>query len=294
TNGHVASMFAMAALSAIDAKEYERAIAVEGRAPAEYVSADLLYHAGLGWWQLGHAGEARARFVRALSDPSLRDHNAHDRSTSTWRPLIALAAIDAEEEDYAGAYEHARQALEFAPTRPDGLFLKARAAYALGRVSEACELCLMLLRGERDEGFKPKGRQLLLTIAGDLDDAELILEALSGDLEGVGAADALCLEARAHARLGNLQRQQELLIRACSEYPADAGARLALAEALEEQGLADDAIGVLAGAMDHPPVPAAVFQRLAMLLAKQGRLEDAANALELAGRSLEQPEAVAS
>ena len=53
---------------------------------------------------------------------------------------------------------------------------------------------------------------------------------------------------------------------------------------LESQGLGQQALALLAGGLDQPDQPAALYQRLGLALAKHGRLEDAAKALEIAAR----------
>lgn len=285
--GHVASMLSMATLCAVETKQFDKALQIEVATPAGFVSTDLLYHAGLAWWSLGNESEAIARFQRAIDDGSVREHNAHDRSTSTWRPLIMLAAVYAEQGEFQQAYEAARQALEFAPTRPDGLYLKARSAYSLGHTEEAVALCRQALATERDDGFKPKIRRLLLNAANELDDDALALEALEdGEVEGLSPAGALYLRARLCEREGDIQGQQQLLLEGCSQFPEDAEIRIALSQAMEAHGLEAQAIDLLGAAIDYPPVPAAIYQRLAVLLARKGMLEDAANALELAKRAM--------
>jgi glycosyltransferase involved in cell wall biosynthesis len=288
-DGHVASMFAMAALCAVEAKEYQRALAIESGAPVEYVSADLLYHAGLAWWGLDDAAQALARFRRVLEDPSLRDHNAHDHSTSSWRPLIMMAAIYSEQQAWQAACDAARTALNYALTRPDALYLAAHAEYQLGRTADALAVCREALAGKRDDGFKPKLRRLLLNLANDLDDDALALEALAGEIEDVKPAAVQYLLARVSERQGDANRQRMLLVDGLAQYPDNPDLRLALSQLLEDEGRETEAMTVLADAMDYPPVAPAVYQRLALLLARRGRMEDAANALQLAASAAAAP-----
>jgi glycosyltransferase involved in cell wall biosynthesis/predicted Zn-dependent protease len=290
--GHVGSMFAMAALCAVEQGEYDKVLDIERRTPAEHRSADLVFQAGLAWWGLGRGDEALACFDQALTDESLRDHNSHDVSTSSWRPLIMKAAVHLDRGAFEQARDCAAAALAISPTRPDGLYLLACAANGLGDAAEAVRLCRQTLAGERDDGFKAKTRRLLLNLANDLDDAALALEALDGEVADLSPAGALYLEARALGAAGQTQRQLDLLVAGCSEYPADADLRLALSQLLETHGALAEAAGVLSQALEHPPVPAAIYQRLAIVLARLGQLEDAANALELANRAAAEPELV--
>ncbi|GEM_PF-1671876 len=284
-NGHVPSMFAMAALCAVEVRDYAKAIELEASVPPEHISADLVYHAGLAYWALDQADQAIVRFERALREPALADHNAHDRSTSTWRPLVMLASVYLEKEDFASAYAAAAQALEFAPTRPDALYLRAYSAYRLGRLAEAVEIARRALAERRDEGYQPKLRRLLLNLANDLDDASLALAALEAEVEGLSESGAAFLRAKAYGMLGDQRRQCELLLEACVRFPADPDIRLGLSELLESQQRPEEALGVLLGALEHQPVSPRIYQRLAASLARQGRLEDAATALELAARA---------
>jgi glycosyltransferase involved in cell wall biosynthesis/Flp pilus assembly protein TadD len=288
-DGHVPSMFAMAALCAVEAGDYDKVLEIERTTPGAYVSADLVFQAGLAHWGKGDATKALARFDRALTDASLRLHNSHDSSTSSWRPLIMQAAVRMELKEFARARETAQKALEFAPTRPDAIYLLAHATYAVGQTDEAVRICRQALAGARDEGFKPKVRRLLLNIANDMDDSALAIEALQGDVDHLSPAGAVYVRARAYAASGQTGRQVELLTAGCAQFPDDPDIRLALSQALESQGLFAQAAEVLSEAMDHPPVPAVIYQRLAVLLARQGLLKDAANALELAGRAAAAP-----
>ena len=284
-NGHVATMFAMAALCAAEVGDYAKAIDLETSIPAEYASADLVYHAGLAWWGLDKPAEAIARFERVLNEPSLRDQNAHDRSTSTWRPLVMLASIQVEQGDFAKAYAAATRALEFAPSRPDATYLGAYAAYRLGDFDTALHLTRQALANPRDDGYKPKLRRLLLNLANDQDNARLALDALEGEVDGLSESGAAFLRARAYGLLGDIQQQHDLLVESCASFPSDADIRLALADLLEARASYSEAGAVLLGALEHEPVPPRIYQRLAAVLARQGLLDDAANALELATHS---------
>ncbi|HEX6512852.1 MAG TPA: glycosyltransferase, partial [Chloroflexota bacterium] len=293
-SGHMASLYATAAMCALELEAYDRVLEIEASAPLEFVSADLVHHAGIAWWRLGNSSEAAAHFHRVIHDPSLIHGNAHDRSTSTWRPLLMLAGIRTEMGELAGAYEAARQALDFAPTRPEILMLLGHICKQQGRLQDATDWARRLLAGDRDDGFKPQARRLLLNVANELDNAALAIEALSGEVENLSEPGALYLQARAHAMLGDRQREYELLDEGCRRFPADPDLRLGLAEALDTAGYAQQAIAILGAGVDYPPVPAVLYQRLAVLLARQGQLEDAATALQLAGLATSPPEAIAA
>ena len=254
--GHVPHMFAMVARCAVETGDYARAMAVESRTPDAYVSADLLYYAGLARWRMGDSAGAAERFHRAVEDASLRGHNIHDRSTSTWAALLRLAGVHEEQGDAGRAYDAAQRAAQFAPERPDVQYVLARAMRDIGRIDEALSLARRILAGPRDDGFKAHARELLLQMASDTVD---------------------------------VQCRYDMLSEACTDIPADAAIRLALADLLEGQNLAQEAARVLAAGLDYPPAPAQLYQRLAMILARQGKLEDAANALELASRAAATP-----
>ncbi len=280
--GFVPALFSTAAMAAVEIPNYEEALRIEALAPPQFVSAELLLHAGIAWWRLGHPREAVERFLRAVNDTSVVNPNVHDRSTATWRPLLMLACVQVELEEYEAAYEHGQRALQFAPTRPETLFILAHIARQLGLIDESLAWARRLLAGPRDEGYCAKARQLLLGIANERNDGALALEALAGAIEGLPEQEAIVVKARAHARLGDWQTQYITLDDGCRRFPTDPTIRIELSECLERQGAHSQALVVLAGGLEDPAAPAALYERMAAVLGRLGRLNDAANALAIA------------
>src|SRR5207248_6462469 len=138
-----------------------------------------------------------------------------DRGTSPWRPLVMLASVYIEQEDFPPAYAAAAKALEFAPTRPDALYLRAYAAYKLGKLDEALQLTRRVLANPRDDGCNPKLRRLLHNLVNERDDDELALTALEDEIDGLTESGAAFLRAKAHGMLGDVQQQYDLLAEAC-------------------------------------------------------------------------------
>jgi glycosyltransferase involved in cell wall biosynthesis/Tfp pilus assembly protein PilF len=281
-DGFVPAMFGLAATAAMELGCFEDVLAVEAQTPPHYVCSELLLPAGIACWRLGRPLEAIARFQRAISDTAAINTNNHDRGSSTWRPELHMACVCTELADYAAAYEHARKALDFAPTRPEALFVLAHVSHMLGNRQEALHWARQLLAGSRDDGYKAQTRALLLRLANEADDGALALEALDGPVDKLPEVEALVVRSRAYALLGDLQRQYETLDAGCRQFPEYLPVRLELAELLESQGYAAEATNVLGAALDLPDASAELYQRLGKLLARQGRLEDASNALKLA------------
>jgi hypothetical protein len=98
-----------------------------------------------------------------------------------------------------------------------------------------------------------------------------VLEAFSGQIEGISPDEGILIKAAAHQQLGELQQQYETLDAGCRSFPGHFGIRLALVDLLEAQGYAAEATRVLGGGLDHPQPPAALYTRLAKLLAPAGR-----------------------
>ena len=93
----------------------------------------------------------------------------------------------------------------------------------------------------------------------------------------------LLRRAETHARLGDIQAQYEDLHSGVEKLPGSSALRLALADFLIQYGYESEALNVLGAGLDEPDPPAELYQRLGTLLAKQGRLDDAANALRIYG-----------
>ena len=278
-------LFYMAVTSAVESGQPERALAIEARTPDRYLTSDLLYFAGRAHAQLGHESAAIERWTRSYSDPGLRFMMQTQPALSTWRPRLALAQLHASAGRNAEALPIAREARQLAPEEPEVLFTTALLAHRAGHGEESIEVARTLLAGDRDEGWKAQARRLLFDIGDAAGNPDLLLESLAGgDVAGVNPADGALVAATAHALKHDQQAQYDTLDEACRSFPADARIRLALAKLLDDEGHADQAVVVLAGGLDQPGQPAELYQRLGLLLAKQGRLDDAARALEMATR----------
>ncbi len=81
---------------------------------------------------------------------------------------------------------------------------------------------------------------------------------------------------------GDIPAACELLIDVVAATPEDKDSRLMLASLLESANAREEAVAVLAQALDYDDQDAAVYLRLGELLAAQGRADDAFNAFQLA------------
>ncbi|MHB8620886.1 MAG: glycosyltransferase [Chloroflexota bacterium] len=278
-SGH---MLGMAMASLHETGDYQGVLALEARLPARHVSAETLLQAGLARWRLGDLAGATERLERAVDRPRSALDIEIDPGASTWRPLIALAQIHVDLGHLDQAYALASKALEYGPDRPSVLFPLAFIAGRRGALDDCIRWSRSVLRGERDEGYKAQARRLLLNIAAQRDDPAMTLEATTGEVSGIAPEDAALRRARAHARLGNLQSRYDELDAACRDHPENEDIRLELSQTLEDQGFVSQALNVLAAGVDQPNASPMLYRRLAMILAKQGKLEDAANALTVA------------
>ena len=283
-DGYVANLYATAALAATEAGRHEQALELRRQAPAAYQSSMLVYQAGLACWRLGRPAEAMAHLQQAMEDRRLEHPNVSTAGASTWRPAVALAVICAEADDYAAAEGYALAALRDAPEVPELLFMQAHIAHHLGRDEESIARLRQLLAGSRESDYKRRGRRLLLDIATNRGDDALAVEALAGEVQGLSLADATSQAAQAHLSLGQPAAALAVLRQACAAHPEDVAVRLWLGRLLEDQGEPEQGLVVLAEGMDQPGAPPVLYQRLAVLLAKAGRLEDAANALQIASQ----------
>jgi tetratricopeptide (TPR) repeat protein len=275
------SLFSFAAQAAVETGHFERALEIEGKTPPHLVSAELLCETGKALWQLGRREEAITRLNRAWQDPSVIHQHLHDVSKSTWQPLLMLSGLYDQTDDTARAYECARKALEFAPEHPEVLLAAGYLAAKEAHLEEGITLLRRLLAGQRDDGFKVQARGVLLQLGQKTDQPEVVLEALSGDAAGINAEQAIVLRADAHGRLGNLQARYDELQAGLNAYPAGDEVRFALADLLAENGYDAEAVNLLGAMLDRDTCPPDVYRRLGPLLAKLGRMEDAANALQM-------------
>ena len=284
---YVGNMFALAINAAVELGQNERAIEFESFVPEAVLSPDILFQAGVAWMRLAQREEAMHRFHRAIEDPSIRRFIEGDPSSSTWRPLTALAQIHLEGGELEQAYDFAQQAYAYGPEMPNILYALALSSARLKRYDEAVSHARKLVTLDVNEGYKRQARRLMFNIGQGTGDYHLALEAFSGSLEGITGAEAVLHQAEAHAQLGAPQQQYEVLEAGCREFPDDAAIRLALAELLDAQGYPREATNVLGAGLDFNPPPLLYIQ-LAKLLTKQGRLQDAAQALAASHRGLSQ------
>ncbi|MDE3076949.1 MAG: hypothetical protein KGJ86_16150, partial [Chloroflexota bacterium] len=279
----VGPMFSMSAYAAMQLNHHQECLDIEREAPPEFFSSDLLCCTGMACWRLGRRDEAIARLERAATDPGLKGVGfLTDPSTSTWKPRLFLARFHLELGLKDQAYEWARQAMEHLPARPEIALGWAALLAQRGDREEATRWLLQVLDQPGENEHKPRARKLLLELAQAGNDDTAILRACEGAIQGLAEPERALTQAAAYGRLGRLQDQYDVLDRACREYPAAAAIRLALADILEAAGYADQALPVVAAGIDLPDPPVSLYLRLAGLLAKLGRAEDAANARTLA------------
>ncbi len=187
----VGTMFLSAAGAATESGQYAKAVEIEARTPPEYVTADLLYHAGVAHWALGHTHEAVSRLERAANDPSTINPVLHDLNTSTWLPNLWLSKIYLQLGEIEKSYRSAARAREAKPDHPDILLHLAISAGQLpGHAEEAVRWVRELLALKPDIPQAPQLRRLLLAKAYELQQPELALEALEGPVDGVTEEDA--------------------------------------------------------------------------------------------------------
>ncbi len=278
------SLFSFAAQAALDVGAFERVLEIERKATDHLVSAELLCSAGIACWRLDRREQAIARLNRAHQDAAVVKPHLHDVSRSTWHPLLMLSGLYDQTGRIEQAYACAQRAAEFAPDHPEIMLAAGYLAEKLGRYDESVAWLNRLLGGQRDDGFKAQGRYVLLTIADRREDPALAVQALSGDVASLSEEQRIVRGAEAHGRLGDLQAQYDGLAAGCQKLPGSGAIRLALADFLVERGYETDALTVLGAGLDQPDPPTELYQRLSVVLAKLGRLDDAANALELATR----------
>ncbi len=277
------SLFSFAAQAALDIGAFERVLDIEAKAPDDLVSAELLCSAGIACWRLDRREQAIARLNRAHQDPGVIKAHLHDVSRSTWHPLLMLSGLYDQTGQIEKGYACATRAAEFNPDHPEILLAAGYLAAKLNRYEESLAWLSRLFEGERDDGFKAQGRYVLLSLANVRGDPALALRALSGDVAGMSEEQRLLRRAETHARLGDIQAQYEDLHSGVEKLPGSSALRLALADFLIQYGYESEALNVLGAGLDEPDPPAELYQRLGTLLAKQGRLDDAANALRIYG-----------
>ena len=278
---YVGNMFALAINAAVELGHNQRAIEFERLVPDAVLSPDILFQAGVAWMRLGQREEAMRRFHRAIDDASIRQFIEGDPSSSTWRPLAALAQMHLESGELEQAYDYAKQAQAHGPELPNILFALTLSSARLKRYDEAVGYARKLLELDVNEGYKRQARRLMLNIGEGTGDYRLAAEAFSGALEGISDIEAVLRHANAYAQLGEPQRQYEVLDAGCKQFPGESCIRLALAEVLEAQGYPAEALSVVGAGLDQPDPPPALYTNLARLLTMQGRYEDAANALRV-------------
>lgn len=118
-DGYVPSMFSTAALAALQESQAAVVLEIEGTTPPRFISAELLFTAGVACARLGKVPEAIGRLNRAWRDKTLATASGSDPSTSSWRPLLALGEIYESLGQLEDARMAVRKALELAPGRQD-------------------------------------------------------------------------------------------------------------------------------------------------------------------------------
>ncbi|HEX6512849.1 MAG TPA: glycosyltransferase [Chloroflexota bacterium] len=274
---YVGNMFALAINAAVELGHNQRAVEIEALVPPHLVFADILFQAGVAWWRLGRREESLTRLNRAWQDPAAREGIEGDPTSATWRPLAALAQFHLDMGETDRAYQFALQAYEHGPEMPNIIFALAFISVRQQHYEEGLRWARVLLAGDA-EVYKAKARRLLFNLGNGLDDPNLLLEACSGEVEGIASTEVVLAVAGVHGRLGNVQGRYDALDAGCRAHPADSRIRLELAELLEAQGFASEALQTLGQGLDQPEPPPELYKRLALLLAKQGQLEDAAKA----------------
>ena len=282
----LSNLFTAAMISALNTGDLPRVLSLEQLIPPAFVTADTLFQVGVALWKTGQAEQAIQRFERASGDTSVQAGFETDPSYSTWRPLNALAELHAELGNIGAAYEYAERAAGYPPDRPNVLYALAYLSAARQDYQNCVRWSRRLLAAQPDNVYKPQARRLLLNMGSATTDADLVLEATTGDVLGVPEPERLLLRANAHLAAGNPHDGRETLGAAVRKFPTDFPLRLALTEVLDAAGDHQNALRVLAEGLDQPNPPAKLYIRLARMLAAQGRLDDAANALSLASRGL--------
>lgn len=286
------SLFSFTAQSAVDSGAFERTIEIESKAPDRLVSAELLCNAGKAYWMLGRREEAIARLNRAWQDPSVINPHLHDVSKSTWQPLLMLSGLYDQIGETEQAYACAQKAAGFAADHPEILLAAGYLADKLGLYDESADWLHRLLEGARDEGFKAQGRRVLLHVGQVSGQPELQLEALAGEIRDMPEPEFIRHKAEALAQSGEVQAAFDMLQDGFNRFPDNWPVRFALADFLAGHGYDNEALNVLGSGLDLPDAPAELYRRLSLLLSKAGRLEDAANALELYAQASAGPAAV--
>jgi tetratricopeptide (TPR) repeat protein len=196
------ALFSFAGSAALQQELFAKVLVIESQCPGALVSSELLCCAGAAAWRLERRQEAIDRLERAWQDPTVVKPHLHDQATSTWQPLLMLSGLYDQVGRPDEGYRRARQAIALAPQHPEILLALGYLARRTGQpVQEQVRWLRQLLQGERDEGFKAQGRRLLLDIAAELDDPQIALEALAGELVGVTEEQRALMEARIREKL---------------------------------------------------------------------------------------------
>lgn len=280
-HAYVGNMFALAINTSVELGDNQKAVAIEALVPSAAISPDILFQAGVAWMRLGRRDQAEPRLQRAWQDTGIRMHIEGDPSSYTWRPLAALAQIYLDAGDAAQAYKYAQQAMVHGPDLPNLLFAMALTTAKLRRFEESARHARRMIELDVNEGYKRQARRLLLNIGQGTDDPRLVVEAFSGPIEGIEDHEGVLIRANAYAEMGDRQSQYDTLDAGCKEHPNHWAIRVALVELLDEQDFTAEAGNILAAGLDLPNPPPGLYAKLALLLSKQGRYEDAANALRI-------------
>ncbi len=198
----VGTLFTSAVGAAVDSGQHAKAVELEARTPPQYVTADLLYHAGVAHWALDHAPEAIARLERAATDASVINPALHDLGTSTWLPNLMLSKIYLQLGQFEKAREMAAKAHTSKANHPEILLQLALSSAQLPyRAEETVRWIRELLSLPRGAPQEPQLRRLLLAKSVELKQPALALEALEGPAEGVTEEGAAQIRASVEAEM---------------------------------------------------------------------------------------------
>ncbi len=143
--GYAAAMFSTAALAISKVSPPAAVLDLLARTPADAVSSELLYVAGVACLKAGELSRAVDLLNRAWQDPTLAKSTGTDPSTSGWRPLAALA----EAYDGLGQRGRAKEALDRALALAPGHPEVTRLAGSLSGAGARCTVsACMIVRDE--------------------------------------------------------------------------------------------------------------------------------------------------
>jgi len=158
-------LFSVAACAAINVGHNERALQLEDECPVEAVSSDLLYYAAIACQRLGRLEDAKARLLRAATDPAVRGATETDAATATWRPRLLLGEIAAAQGNREGAFRWVMEAVDLMPDEhPEVLLSAARLARTMHSEADAVRICQRLIASAAPDAIQAEATRLLAGI----------------------------------------------------------------------------------------------------------------------------------